>query len=178
MSTQNRIDRIRTGDQTVLEEIYREYREPFTAWLKKNYHCTHDEALEFYQTSVLICYDNIKCGKLGHLSTTLKTYLFAIGKNKWHEYRRYKQRLQHTPTFDHLELLETPDEVGSAHLVLELRKALITLGDPCRRLLEALYFEKLKLDEIVHSMSYKNKDTSKNVKYKCIQRLRRIMGVS
>jgi RNA polymerase sigma-70 factor (ECF subfamily) len=172
----NIISRIREGDSNALEEIYEELREPFIAWSIKNYQSTRDQAIEFYQTAILIFYDNIVQGKLMELTGSVKTYLFAIGKNKWREY--FRERLKSAPesAIDPLDfVMEISEDEANPELLL-LQRALENLGNPCRTLLEAFYYQSLKLDEIVIRFGYKNKDAAKTVKYKCIQRLKRLVG--
>jgi RNA polymerase sigma factor (sigma-70 family) len=48
------------------------------------------------------------------------------------------------------------------------------LGEPCKSLLELYYYHSMSMEEIAERMNYKNRFTSKNLKYKCINRLRRI----
>ena len=168
---------IRDGDSQAFEQLYLDLREPFVAWSIKSFACSRDEALEFYQTTVLIFYDNIIQGKLLKLTSSVKTYLFAIGKNKWREYLRAKQRVLSTHGFDHLDLVVEEDvDHQTEKLAKVLASGLNKLGDPCRSLLEAFYYQSLKLEEIVRRFGYKNKNAAKTVKYKCIQRLKRLVA--
>ena len=41
--------------------------------------------------------------------------------------------------------------------------------------LEAYYYKKSSMQQICLSMGYKNADTAKNLKYKCLQRLKKMM---
>ena len=53
-------------------------------------------------------------------------------------------------------------------------KALHTLGEPCRTIVEDYYLRSLTMDEITDKFGYTNADNAKNQKYKCLQRLKRI----
>ena len=75
------IQKIRSGGQTELGSIYEEYRTEFLQWITKEYDCSMDDGKDIYQLTILIFYDNIKKGKLEHLVSSVKTYLFGIGKN-------------------------------------------------------------------------------------------------
>jgi len=55
-----------------------------------------------------------------------------------------------------------------------VERCLQLLGDPCKTLLELYYYKRLSMAQITSSMDYKNVDTTKNLKYKCIKRLRRL----
>lgn len=170
----NIIARIRSGDTRALEEVYLEFREPFVAWCIKNFASTRDQAVEFYQMSILILYDNICQGKLTELTVSVKSYLFAIGKNKWREYNREKQR---TASGMNLELIQmvTEESIDDEKYHDLLQKGLTNMGESGRKILEAFYFQSLKLEEIVIRFGYKNKDAAKTAKYKSLQRLIRII---
>jgi len=48
------------------------------------------------------------------------------------------------------------------------------LGDACQQILRLFYFMKKSMEEITGIMGYKNADTVKNQKYKCMQRLKKV----
>lgn len=170
------IGRIRAGDQKALQEVYEEHREAFIAWSLKNYRSEPEQAIEFYQMAILILYDNIVQGKLVELKGTIKTYLFAIGKNKWREYQRAKQKVLPESQIDITRLVVEPDVgVPDDSRVKLLSKSLMILGGNCKDLLEAFYYCAIDLDGIVSGFGYKNKDAAKTAKYKCLQRLKKIM---
>jgi hypothetical protein len=49
------------------------------------------------------------------------------------------------------------------------------LGEPCHELLGFYYFGRKTMEEISTIMGYKNPDTAKNQKYKCMERLRKMV---
>jgi RNA polymerase sigma-70 factor (ECF subfamily) len=49
------------------------------------------------------------------------------------------------------------------------------IGDPCYRLLELFYFVQKTMEEISVELGYKNPETTKNQKYKCMERLRKMV---
>ncbi len=53
-------------------------------------------------------------------------------------------------------------------------KAIDSLGEPCKSLLEAYYLQKKNMQEIAVSFGYTNADNAKNQKYKCLMRLKKI----
>jgi RNA polymerase sigma factor (sigma-70 family) len=112
-------------------------------------------------------------GKLSEVKSSIKTYLFAIGKNKVFEgYRRQaRTRTVNTPVPD----CEEPagDEPEYNERLLELSKVCLTkLGDPCRQILESYYYHRKSMQAIATGLGYKNEQTAKNQKYKCLLRLR------
>ena len=88
------------------------------------------------------------------------------------------KRMQKTEIKDDLlafTMEEEEDDEEFKALVRVMYDALQKIGDPCKMLLEKFYFEGLKLDELLGIMKYANKDTLKTKKYKCIQRLKKLM---
>lgn len=54
-----------------------------------------------------------------------------------------------------------------------VNKAIETLGDPCRQLLECFYYENLSWVEIASSLGYSSAASARNQKYKCLERIRK-----
>jgi RNA polymerase sigma factor (sigma-70 family) len=168
------IAKIRNGGQAELGWIYEQYRGEFIHWISREFNCSSDDSKDIYQLTILIFYDNIKSGKLQHLVSSVKTYLFGIGKNVARDNLRKLRR--NTPIDEHLwlreHLVDEPDGKVDENLFVIAKKALADLGQPCQRLVELFYYERKSMDEISLELNYKNADTAKNQKYKCMARLR------
>ena len=174
------IEQIKKGNKEALEKVYQENKEAFINFLIKIYQAKYEEALDVYQITILRFYDNIIYGKLTHLNSTLKSYLFSIGKNIYKEYLRAQQRDRNTK--DQLILQFVLEESGY-ELEEEILKekeiyykkmavALIKLGDPCKKLLESFYYEKRSMKEIAKELNFKNANVAKTKKLKCLKRLK------
>ena len=55
-----------------------------------------------------------------------------------------------------------------------MNKAINSLGEPCKSLLEAFYLKKKNMQEIATVFGYTNAENAKNQKYKCLMRLKKI----
>ena len=170
------IAKIKSGGQTELGMIYEEYRTEFLKWIVKEYSCSDDDSKDIYQLVILIFYDNVKTGKLEHLVSSVKTYLFGIGKNIVMENMRKTKR--QTPIDQERWLKEylvdePQEETYDANFEIA-KRALLKLGEPCRKLVEMFYYEKKSLEEITNTLNYKNAETAKNQKCKCMKRLRKL----
>ncbi len=169
------IDKIKSGDENELASIYKEHRSEFLFWVTKNYRCNLEEAKDAYQFSILAFYENVANNKLVHLRSSIKTYLFAIGKNKILEKKKTDSRYDRD--YDEVDLVmeEASEEVVEKERHLKLvEKCLEKLGDPCRSMLELYYHNKMSMEEITTTLNYKNANTAKNLKYKCMNRLKRL----
>ena len=72
---------IRSGDRQFLRKLYEEHRDAFGVWVARSYKCDDDMIADIYQQAFTTLYLNVKEGKLTSLTSSLKTYLFAIGRN-------------------------------------------------------------------------------------------------
>lgn len=171
------IQKIRSGGQTELGMIYEEYRTEFLQWITKEYDCSMDDGKDMYQLAILIFYDNIKRGKLEHLVSSVKTYLFGIGKNLAKDNMRKEKKFVPINQEKWLKeyLIDEPDQQIDDKIFALARKALEQLGQPCQRLIELFYYENKNMTEITEAMQYKNPETAKNQKCKCMARLRKLV---
>ncbi|MGB4959568.1 MAG: sigma-70 family RNA polymerase sigma factor [Saprospiraceae bacterium] len=168
--------KIKTNENEALKEIYVLCREECVLWLLKDFALSADDALEVFQVSVVILYDNVMTGKLVTLTSHIKTYLKGIIRNKALELLRSRKNIisdsrlgvmaQYVNEENDKSILE--EQLSAAQMALE------TLGDPCKSLLLLYYYNDLSMEEITTKMGYKNADTTKNQKYKCLRRLQNI----
>ena len=170
----NIIDRLLAGGRPVLAELYQTYRSEFLNWVMI-YRCTSEEAKDAYQSAVLTFYENVMSRKLTELSSSVKTYLFAIGKNKVMEMKRASGRFSELNGLeDSLPEEVTEENLPSPQLLKRVTLCLDKLGEPCATILKDFYYHCRNMEEIAKALNYKNTDTAKNQKYKCLLRLRKL----
>lgn len=162
-------------DEQQFDKLYRQYRDEFISWSLKNFSCDKDDAIEIYQQSMIVLYENVIHGKLKDL-TKAKTYLFGIAKNKFHDLWRKESKWESLGDTDFSvnpdPMMEEYEE--EAHKINVVKSSLVELGEPCKTILEQYYYHKKNMTEIAETLQYKNTDTAKNQKYKCMQRLKKI----
>ena len=171
----NWIERIKSDPDKTLATLYNEMQDEATKWIKIEFGLQSDDADEIFQTSIVLLYDNVVTGKLTELTAHIKTYLFSIIKNKIIHLNRSRSKMS---SLDATKILqgvidEEYEEISSEDLN-KANTALMKLGEPCKSLLELSYYQQMKLDEITILLGYKNNDTTKNLKYKCMKRLQKI----
>jgi RNA polymerase sigma factor (sigma-70 family) len=170
--------RIQNGDSKGISILYEQYRVEFVRWAIKFAKCTEDDAFEFYQAVVMIVYDNIMTGKLEELTSSLKTYLFGIGKNLVWQYLRQKDKDKKLKAEYLLWNMDQTKDAGALYEERNLEiisRCFSRLGNPCHNLLDLHYYQKKTMEEITAELNYKNTDTTKNQKYKCMERLRKMV---
>jgi RNA polymerase sigma factor (sigma-70 family) len=175
------LDKLREGDRKTLERIYDEFRESFCVWATYTYQCSENEAVEVYQKAFTIFYFNIKNGKLTVLTSSLKTYMYSIGKNVFREL--FRSRKKSTPSLDNEELriLEREDSgieynileaYDNAHLKSVVHELLDKIGDPCQTLLKLAFLKGYSTEAIVSEMGYSDERVVRKRKSLCIKKLR------
>lgn len=175
MNEQVIIEEIKNGNQAQFASVYRAYRAEFITWLSSKFECSREEAREIYQVAIMALYENIVNDKLQQLNSSMKTYLFAIGKNKFLEFRKAQNKFsQAEPEELELEEVMAWEAEDREEKLKIMEESVEKLGDPCKSLLELYYYHNMSLHEIADKMSYKNPSTAKTLKYKCLGRLRNI----
>ncbi len=169
------ISEIRNGNEEKLTKVYRAYRDEFISWAFRNYQCPEETAKDIYQVIVVIFYENIMSGKLVSLQSSVKTYLFAIGKNKLFEYQAAQKKHHNFQESYVREPFEEsiPEEKEETYLMLE--SAMKELGEPCKTILEMSYYRNYSTEEIANALNYKSTDSAKTQKYKCLMRMKKIV---
>ncbi|MFY0591645.1 RNA polymerase sigma factor [Roseivirga sp.] len=176
MSVNSLVLRLRNGDRNALEDIYKQYRVSFIKWITYTHKCTEDEAVDIYQYSILSFYENVLEESFEKMNDAgIKTYLYSIGKNKLLADSRKKSKVSYQEELE--EQKEIFDELEEENHEKEIRvekikKLVSELGFPCSEILKLFYFNNLTNEEIAEVMKYKNGNTVKNLKYKCLQRIK------
>lgn len=169
---------VRSGDVAGLSFVYEKYRREFFGWIRKFSNCSAEEAQEYYQAATVILYDNIMSSKVTELQSSLKTYLFGIGKNLTYQHHRKAKRYERAKAEYMIEVELASDArqaIQTEHNLKLVARCLTLIGEPCRQLLDFFYFSKKSMEEISSAMGYKNPETAKNQKYKCMERLRKLV---
>jgi RNA polymerase sigma factor (sigma-70 family) len=175
--SKNAID---TNSQQYWDHFYASHRNEFLKWTFKQYHLLPSEAIDVYQDSIVILYENAVSGKLDTLQCSVKTYLFGIAKNLISTYLkkkiREKERYESLVT-EHYEMVSTADKGNdwmdySMELMAEAIKKLSSRG---QAILHLFYFEKMSLREITQVLGYKSEDVAKTTKMRYMRILREIM---
>lgn len=168
------LDKLRSGDETPLYELYRLYRDEFINWSKSNYKATDEQAKDAFQDAILDFHQNVIHGKLTEFTSTIKTYLFQIGKHKLLNIRKKEARLTY---HDALHLIENGEvenfmeEENKAYTQEQISKAIEKLPEDCQQVLKLFYFSEYDMESIAREMNYKNADTAKSKKSLCLKNL-------
>lgn len=120
--------------------------------------------------------NNAKEGKLSLLDSGLKTYLFAVGKNVLlKKYRIKKKEVSFGDMTSELGTagLDEYDELFNYknRLIDKVAEVTNNMNEPCKSILKYFYYENLSMDKIAELMKYKNAETVKSQKVRCMKYL-------
>jgi RNA polymerase sigma factor (sigma-70 family) len=164
------LEQLRAGKHTAaLKELYKAW--PPVRHFIKTHGGNEDDARDVFQESLLIFYKNVQKKDFA-LTAQVGTYLFSICKYLWKDELKKKNRVV---SFD---CPERPEEISDFHEYEEktrwLNNVLTSIGEKCATMLRLFYYKKMSMDEIAIHMGYKNTDTAKTQKYKCIEQARNL----
>ena len=173
---QQLIAKIKDGDEAGLVEVYQQYRSSFIQWAQGSYKVDEATAADVFQDAVVCLYRNIVKGKLESLTSALKTYLFAIGKN----ILRKKLQTQVALDSDDLWIVENLQAEPIDHFAENDRQRFVarlmdTLGEPCKSILRYYYFKGFSMESIARAMDYKNENVVKTQKLRCLTTLKSLV---
>lgn len=163
------------SDKKAIETIYRENFNMIQSLILNN-SGSADDAKDIFQETMIVLYEKVRSGTF-ELNCLIKTYVYSVSRRLW--LKRLQQMNRYAPSLDGLhETVPVEEEIEEHERVNTefemMNKAIGSLGEPCKGLLEAYYLEKKNMQEIALSFGYTNADNAKNQKYKCLMRLKKI----
>ncbi|MFD2588891.1 RNA polymerase sigma factor [Croceitalea marina] len=161
--------RLRAGDKKTLEELYLTHKDSFIVFFKSRANASIDIE-DLFQDSIIALFQSFVLKKTELKKSTVKTYLFAIGKNK------LAQKFNGPVLVDEKEdVIETHYEIDDNGLSTEqkmLIKSFKLLGNKCKELIKMYYYRGLTNKEIVMLTSYKDENTVKSYRSRCLKQLK------
>ena len=162
-------------DSKAIETIYKENYNMVQAFILNN-NGTYDDARDIFQEAMITLYEKAKSESFV-LTCQIKTYVYSVCRRLW--LKRLQQLGRYITADENLEEtvqveddLEIHEKRNAEFAIME--RALGSLGEPCKSLLEAYYIQKKGMTEIAGEFGYTNADNAKNQKYKCLMRLKKL----
>lgn len=167
--------RLRQDNKCALETIYKAYKYNFTNYAK-TYNISEDDALDIYQDAIIALYQNFVVKQVVLTKSSIKTYLFGIGKNKIFKLLKAKDRplLKAEAINDGIEIDFDNDK--PTELQLLLAKNLKQMSVSCNELLRLFYYRGLTINEIIEQTNYKDSNTVRSHKSRCLKHLKTLFN--
>jgi len=137
---------------------------------------SYDEARDIFQEAMIALYEKAQTESFV-LTCQIKTYIYSICRRLW--LKRLQQLGRYTTQVDSIEETVAVAEDMEAHEKRNVEfaimdRALNSLGEPCKSLLEGYYLKKMDMNALAREFGYTNADNAKNQKYKCLMRLKKL----
>jgi len=171
------ISQILAGDQKVLSTLYFKMKEIFISYMMREYKLERFGALQCYGEAFTTFYLNIRNGKLmPPLRSSLKTYLFSIGKFSYLSARRQSQKvLPLNPSLSE-SLITGPEKIVTKENAQWVRQLLNKLGDPCKAILTAFFIKGFSAESVALNFGLSNESAARKRKFDCLKKIRKLMS--
>ncbi len=169
------LEGLAASDKKAIETIYRDNFNMVQSLVINN-NGSADDAKDVFQEAMIVLYEKARSGTF-ELNCLIKTYMYSVCRRLW--LKRLQQLNRYSSPVESLELTVPVEEEMEDHEKRNaefemMDKAIGSLGEPCKSLLEAYYLQKQNMQIIAASFGYTNADNAKNQKYKCLMRLKKI----
>ncbi len=167
-------DKLNADDSLFYTQLYTDYRDEFLLWIKKLYAISDEDAKDIFQESILIFRRKHLANEYDSEKASIKTYLFAIGKNVCRAWmRKHKGEIEwkdyHQPD---IPIEEDPYDAKHQEKIALVLSIIDKMKGKCKQLLSLYYIEGKRMDSIAQILSLKNADTAKATKNRCMKSLR------
>lgn len=163
------------NDSKVVEALYKRHFNMIQHFVLNN-NGSFDDARDVFQEGMVALYEKVQTESFV-LTCQIKTYLFSICKHVW--LKRLQQMGKYSSPLsvqeDSISVEEDWTDFGKKEAAFAIMdRALNSLGEPCKSLLEGYYIHKKGMQELAADFGYTNADNAKNQKYKCLLRLKKL----
>ena len=161
------------GIDKPVKYLYEQYFYVLSSYIEQN-QGSREDAEDIFQEVVLTFIDLVQKNKFRGESS-VKTFLFAVNRNIWlNELKKRGRQMKRNEKFS----TEQPDADPGIEIFISNREArkqvfsiIESLGDVCKKILLAFYYENLSINEILTRLDYQNEQVVRNKKAKCMKSL-------
>jgi RNA polymerase sigma factor (sigma-70 family) len=162
------------NDTKAIETIYKENFNLVQALVVNNNGNTED-AKDVFQEAMIVLYQKVQSGSF-ELNCQIKTFVYSVCRRLWLKRLMQQNRYNFHENTEDIVLVddEMEDHEKRNTEFAMMEKAMGSLGEPCKSLLEAFYMQKKNMQEIAAGFGYTNAENAKTQKYKCLMRLKKL----
>lgn len=137
---------------------------------------TLDDAADVFQEAMIVLYEKAIDPNF-QLNCQLKTFIYSICRRIWLK-KLFQQKKMGSKVIDFEDIISVEEDMESNEIKQKnfniLDECLNKIGEPCKSLLEAYYFNRKHMLDIAKEFNYTNADNAKTQKYKCLMRLKKL----
>ena len=160
-----------------IKYLYKNYYYGLSNYIKLNQGSEQD-AEDIFQEVIVSFIEIVKADKFRGESS-VKTFLYSLSRYAWlNELKKRNKVLQREEKYEGGKDQEAKDV--SHFLVEREAKGLVMamiekLGDVCKQILVAYYYNDLSMKEILPLVEFQNEQVLRNKKYKCLKNLEQML---
>lgn len=174
LSDTSLLDQLRNEQSSSYELLYKFYFPYIASYIKQN-QGNKEDAEDIFQEAIIVLLHKVRQDDFV-LSSSLKTYLYAIAKNLWLKRLRDNKLITiedesalNRQSAETIVIEMYPEKTEEDKVESWLTK--ITIN--CQNILKAIFFYNESMDSLMSKMGWKNKHTAANQKYKCMEQIKR-----
>jgi RNA polymerase sigma factor (sigma-70 family) len=164
-----------SNDSRAIEALYKDHFGMVQTYILQN-NGSYDDARDIFQEAMIALYEKAQSDNFV-LTCQIKTYVYSICRRLW--LKRLQQQGRYSQPVENLEEtvgveeeIEDHEKRNAAFAIMD--RALGSLGEPCKSLLEGYYIQQKDMQQLAAMFGYTNADNAKNQKYKCLMRLKKL----
>jgi RNA polymerase sigma factor (sigma-70 family) len=167
-----------TNTDEAIRHLYRTQFKITTAYIKQN-NGSEEDAEDIFQEVVLTFIELVKKDKFRGESS-IGTFLYALTRNTW--LNELKKRGRAKLRDEKFEKGKETTGMDVSHFIIhrEMKSQLMhlvdSLGETCKKILLAFYFENLPVKDILKILDYENEQVIRNKKYKCLKQMEQMIS--
>ena len=132
------------------------------------------EAEDTFQEALIIFYRKAMQPSF-ELTSSCSTYLYSVARFLWKDASKKKGIVTTNEAVEHVKFENELEEIAQKEKkFLIIEEVLNLIGEKCLKILQLFYYKGLSMKEIARQVDLKSEKVTKNQKYKCLERARKM----
>jgi RNA polymerase sigma factor (sigma-70 family) len=163
----------------VIKYLYRSHFIKANIYIKQNTG-NQEDAEDIFQDVVVSFIQLVQKEKFRG-DSSIGTFIYVLICNTW--LNELKKRKRSKRREEKYENEKEKSEAGATEFIInrEIKNQIVelieSLGENCKKILMAFYYDNLSIQEILLNLHYENEQVVRNKKYKCLQKLQEILAL-
>jgi RNA polymerase sigma factor (sigma-70 family) len=165
---------LKSKDNQAYEILYKFYYPSVKNFILKN-NGSEDDAKDIFQETIIVLLEKVPKDDF-NLTSSLKTFIFAISSNLWLKRLRDSNKMVKTEIGTYEKYLsdyeeaETDVSLANTNRLIRVFKI---MTNKCITLIKAIFYDEKDIDTITKDFGYTNKHNAQNQKFKCLEQARK-----
>jgi RNA polymerase sigma factor (sigma-70 family) len=165
---------LKLKDAMAYEILYKFYYPSVKNFILKN-NGNEDDAKDIFQETIIVLLEKVPKGDF-NLTSSLKTFIFAISSNLWLKRLRDSNKMVKTEVSIYEKYLTDYEDAeqeihhANSNKVLGVFKM---ITNKCITLLKAIFYDEKNIDTVTKEFGYTTKHNAQNQKFKCLEQARK-----